>query len=629
MRPWAPRLRRWLANLGAIRSVAVLAYGVGVWLRWVYTLELHHPRHSIFGDGMPITELAQILVDPSATQACFHTVWPPYASAYLALNLVFDPTLGSAAVGLFVLSIATPPLIAHAGRLAYGSRVGWIALAVASLDLIFVHYGAYFLFEAPFLFAVSLALWASVAALVLAAGPAAQGASRATEMRWRIVAAVGSGAAWGLAFGFRSNGLPVALFAGLVLGVQSAWRKRWGALAGLGAGALGLLIVAAPIADRCTVLTGHTCAGANNFAMNVALGHAPDVAGLHFVPGPGECSGGMNYWFPPSRVRRGYHGTGEVPGSIYDGRRILSWVRDRFTASPTEFVVVAIGNSLDLLSTDYWPDDVAKISTHEATVFAQVFLVAVLVPGLAMGWLTIRRSVKRRPVADAEVLLVAIVLAIFLVSATSLGEARYRVPFDGAFILLACRAWAGENAAPEKASTARHPRALRLAVAAVCAGVLVAAGLLGGAAHPGVRLAAWLAARVHPRDSTRAPRETRLLAEFASRRLDGSPWDAQGNVRFGCSPDCTPITIDLDGVRHDSSIDISTDGNDRYEAVFGRAGVPVGRLAWGVFEGPMGMRGQRLDVPASAVQSGYDALTIRPLYGDGRYSMGHVLLSEP
>lgn len=616
-----------LTKAFAVRAVCTLAYAAGVWLRWLYVLRLHHPRNAIFGDSMPITELAEILVDPAGVQKCFHTVWPPGASAHLALHLVFDPTLGSAAVALLVLSCALPLFIADAARRIYGARAGWLALALASLDLVFVHYSAYFLSEALFLFAVTLAVWASTLALVAGEQSEERGARRTRAWaRWTVVAGLVAGAAWGLAFAFRSNALPVAVFAGLVLGGRWLRGRRYVALAGLAGGLLGLLVVAAPIADRCTLLTGHPCLGANNFAMNVALGQAPDVAGLHFIPQPhSQCADGMNFWFPPARVRRGYQGVGDVPTSIYDTRGVLAWTARRVAAAPLDALSKAVGNSLDLLGTDYWPDDFAWISKRQATVLAQVYLVAVLFPGIAMGAVVLRRGIRTRKVSDPELLLLAVGVAVFLVSALSMGESRYRAPFDMVFIVLAARAFAGPPLAPREEPSRPLPRPL--AVAGV--GLIVVAALLGGAAHPGLRLAARLAAHVHPRTPIPARLGTRALADFAFRRGDGTPWDAPGNVRFRCSPDCSPITIDLGGVVHSAAVEISTDGNDRYELGFHRGVSEVGRLAWGVFEGPMGMRVMHLAVPPSAVDQGYDTLTLRPLYGDGSYSVGHVLLSNP
>lgn len=214
---------RALLRLLALRSAAAVAFVLGVWLRWEYTLVLHHPRHSIFSDGMPITELAELLADPGGAQKCFHTVWPPGAPAYLALTIPFDPTLGWAAFGLFVASCAVPLLVASTARRIYGPRAGWIALILASLDFIFVQNGAHFLYEAPFQLAVALALWASVRALGMERE--VESASPATAARWQIVAGVVCGAAWGLAFCFRSNALPV-----------HCSRAECSALAGSGAG---------------------------------------------------------------------------------------------------------------------------------------------------------------------------------------------------------------------------------------------------------------------------------------------------------------------------------------------------------------------------------------------------------
>jgi hypothetical protein len=73
---------------------------------------------------------------------------------------------------------------------------------------------------------------------------------------------------------------------------------------------------------------------------------------------------------------------------------------------------------------------------------------------------------------------------------------------------------------------------------------------------------------------------------------------------------------------------VSADHNDRYEVVFYRNGRDVGRIAWGVILGPDGLKTVQSDVPLSAQSGGYDTLAIRPLYGDGKYSVGHVRLIE-
>jgi hypothetical protein len=84
------------------------------------------------------------------------------------------------------------------------------------------------------------------------------------------------------------------------------------------------------------------------------------------------------------------------------------------------------------------------------------------------------------------------------------------------------------------------------------------------------------------------PASTLALSEFESPRAEGSLWDAPGNYRFRCAPDCQLLRIDLGGVRMAQAVEVSADSNDRYELVFYRSGAPVGRVAWGS-EGPSGM----------------------------------------
>ncbi len=623
----ARRAASWLrTRVPALSLIGVPAYAIGAVARWLYVLHLHHPRNHIYGDAMPIAELAELLTDPKAHQEFFHTVWPPGASAVLALNLLFDSTLGSAAVCQFALSLAVPLLIAHAAHVAYGRRAAWIALAMGALHFGFVHYSGLFFSEGLGHFAATVAIWGSVVALAPVArstGPPSAGLTPQASSRWLVAAGAVAGLAWGLAFSFRSNALPVAVFAACWLSVRWARRKRWRAFLAIAGGAFGLLLVFAPLAMRCTQLVGHFCPGACNGPMNVALGHAPDVAGLHFVGVPGD-TGGSSSWWPPALGQYAYHGTADVSGSIYDTSRVLSWVKDRFVHDPFEFVFVSLGNALELLGPTMWPEDYEPLPRRYARILDQVLLLGVLIPGMAMWGLNIRRMFQRRDIGCIEAFLTSTILGIFLVSAFSLGEARYRVPFDAAFVLLAARAFAGKDSAPDP--ECRWPRR---SLAAAVAALFVAASLVVATAHPATRLAARLSA-VLPASASSPSGVARTVpaSALAVRRPDGAPWDAEGNFRFRCAADCPELRIDLGGEHRATSIEVSADHNDRYAVVFRREGRDVGRLAWGVFEGADGLRVVQRRVPLSAIAAGYDTLAIRPLYGDGKYSVGHVLLID-
>jgi hypothetical protein len=604
------------------------AFFIGVCARWFYILRVHHPRNHVFSDGAPITSLAELLTSPTGHQEFFHTVWPPGASAFLALNLVFDPSLGSAAVWQLVLSIVSPLIIAHAAYLAYGRGAGWIALAMSALHFGFVHYGGFFLAEALFQFAVAVAVWATVIALVASGCPTANDApdpAPPASARVLLVGGVVSGLAWGLAFSLRSNALPVALFAAAWLCVRWLRRRNRRALVALAGGLIGMLLVVGPLSQRCTQLVGHFCPGASNGAMNVALGHAPGVTGLHFVPLPGERTDGMNWWFPPSLTQHGYHGSSEVGGSVYDTSRVLSWVKDRFLRDPLEFAAMSLGNALDLFGSTLWPDDFEPLTKRHATILGQLVFVFVLIPGMAMWGLNIRQMVRRRDIGCTEAFLTSAIAGVFLVSAASLGEARYRIPFDALFILLAARAFKGKDGAQVANPS---PVCLRVSLGAIGAILAVAAALLVATVDTRLHLATRLARTTSTPGTAPALAETLAVAQIGARRADGTAWDATGTFKIRCDPTCPELRVDLGGERRSPSIEVSADHNDRYEMVFYRGGENVGRIAWGIIEGPDGLKNTQHDVPASAQTAGYDALGIRPLYGDGKYSVGHVRLID-
>ncbi|MDP9000334.1 MAG: hypothetical protein M3O46_09505 [Myxococcota bacterium] len=607
--------------------LGVVAYCVGLIARRAYILDAHHPRNHVYSDGMPITALAELLVDPNGRQQFFHTLWPPGTSAFFALNLIYDPTLGSAAAWQFVLSSAVPLIVAHTARLAWGPRAGWIALTMSALHFGFIHYGGFFLAEQLFQFAVVVAVWTTVAALVMGRWSSANDslASSATVFaRWRVLSGVVCGLAWALAYSFRPNALPVALFVGLWMSARWLRRRQRDALLGLAGGLLGLLVVMVPLTSRCTSLLGHFCPGSSNSAMNLALGHAPDVAGLYFRPRDDQPSAGMNYWYPPARAHHGYVGTAVVPTSLYDTGRVLSWVADRFVEHPFDFLVVSLGNALDLFGFPYWPEDYALLPARRATILKQLFLVFVLVPGLAMWGLNVRRMTQKRELGDVESLFTAVIFGMFVVAAASLGEARYRIPFDTVLIALAARAYTCNRV--DRDVLQPQARSLRYSVAATGLGIAMATTLLTATAMAEVRLAARISPFVPKRNSSAPLAGMLSLSDIDTPRPDGTPWDAPGNFHLHCTPTCSELRIALGGMQHSPTIEVSADHNDRYQVIFYKNDVPVGQVAWGVFEGADGLRVVQSNVPPSALAAGYDMLGVRPLYGDGRYSIGHVKL---
>lgn len=597
------RAAHWLSALGV--------YGAGTWARFEYAIHGHTLRHFVTSDALEQTILAGKLAT-GAAQLPFDTVWPPGTAALLALSSRFEPSLGGAAWLWFVLASLTPLLIAHVAWITADRRAAWWSLALASLSFGFIHSTGFALSETPFATAVSLALWFTVVACTRRASSVA---------RWSL--GFLAGAAWGLAAAFRPNAIPVAFVIAACLALHFTWRRQRSRVRFLAIALVGWFLVVAPLAHRSvSLLGGRFALTSSNAAMNVALGHAGKVGGLDFHGAPGDPVGGSGTWYPPGLLGHGYHGTADVPASMYDTRGILAWVWQRARDEPGHFALVSLGNALDLFNGDIWPSELGRLDERTATVARQLWLWCVLGPGLVAWFRTLRRL--RHESSDLDVLLVAGPLALFVTAAFTLGEARYRWPFDAFFILLAARLFAGtEPTAP----TPTPSRALDRVAYALGAALIVTALGIAAIAHPRVlALSRWLPATAAPRPLVRAA--ARVDARDAARApTSGASWNEKGTQVITCGTGCAALHVVLDTPSRARHLRVSADRADRYEATFARNGAPLATVAWGPFRGAKLLE-TTLDVPPAALAAGFDQVQIRPLFGDGRYSVGRVLLAD-
>ncbi|MFT3837732.1 MAG: hypothetical protein QM723_12135 [Myxococcaceae bacterium] len=601
--------------LGWVRAhvlplVSVGAFVTGAVCRSLYILVHHHPRNSVTTDAIPIANLAELFADPLGQQQFFHTIWPPGEAALLALTLPFDPTLGLAAVLQLLASLAIPWLALLVARWTYGPKAGWIGLLLASGHFGLIYYGGFFLSEQLFQLAVAVAVCVSIAAVRSESRP--------------VLSGVAVGAAWAFTALFRSNALPIAAFA--LLWLTARWwlggllARRWRTIA---AAVATVVVLMAPLAHRCSSLLGRFCPGSSNAAMNVALGHAPPgVVGLTFAPQSAELSTGPNTWTPPGRMQLGYTEYAQVPGSIYDTGAVLGWVLERLRDDPVEFLLGSLGNAIDLFATSYWPDDYTDLPSRRVTLLKQAMFVFVLVPGLAFFGLLLLRVWRRHDIGDPSSLLAALLLGMFLLACATLGEARYRLPFDLVLIVFAARAYS-RTAGQGDRTPARAP-ACTLAISAPALATLTL--LLSAVAHPQLKLAARLSgvARRLSAPATQAA----TLADLSTRRAPGTPWDTPGVQSFVCRVSaCPELRISLPSRSNAPAIEVSGDHNDRYRVTFYRGGNRVSATGWGISESaPAGLQPARITVPEAARAGGFDAVGVQPMYGDGRYAVGHLSL---
>jgi hypothetical protein len=75
-------------------------------------------------------------------------------------------------------------------------------------------------------------------------------------------------------------------------------------------------------------------------------------------------------------------------------------------------------------------------------------------------------------------------------------------------------------------------------------------------------------------------------------------------------------------------VELALDHNDAYQVTYYREGQPLAQRLIAPGQGGSGLRLERVITP-DAVREGFDALGVLPLYGDGRYSLGHVRPLSP
>ena len=597
-----------------------LAGAVGLWLasvlvRYLFILRLHHPRHYVLTDARELTDLASRLLGSPANQTIFDTIWPPGAAAVVAQLMARDPTLGLAAIVQFLLSSVVPLVVAHTAYLVAGRRLALASLALASLHFGFIYGAGFFLSETFFQVAIALAIWASVGALALDRSSDERGPRAATTIR--LVLGVAVGLTWGLASAFRPNALPVALLVGAGLAAHWLRRGRRRSCWLLAGGVVGLAVALAPLAHRCTTLArGNFCLVSANAAMNVALGQVDDAAGLEFFdPAEPQLNTG---WIPPGLLQHGYDGMERVPHTIWDTGGIARWVVARAWQDPERFVLHTIRNVVDMFRVEFWPPDLGSWPRVPLFASGWLFLLFVVLPALASTRRLALVAFRADQRSAWPAFLVATVAAVMVVAAISIGEPRYRFPFDGIFVLVAAARFAGVSLAdgPEPPARSPHPTIAGLMVAGALATALIASIAL--VSHPDSPY------RLQAREvATETDEALRQADDFRRPVAAGTAWDAAGNYLFHCAPDCPELRLTSATLQTAAEVEVSVDDNDAYRLTWYRAGRALGHVDLPRDEAAPGLRVRIVDAPAAA-RDGYDAIGVLPLYGDGAYALGHL-----
>lgn len=434
MTPFLASLKRLLHN-PTFWCLAI--YGLGIWLRVDYSLNVNPPEAHVSSDMGLYVDLARRL----GTGAQLHpwdVTHPLGYPALVSFLLGEGGGLGNVARLQIVVSCLVPLAVGLLALGAFGRRTALVAVPFASLYFPYIEYGALFLSEIHFIFWLTLAF----AAFLGARDAVGRGAT--------IGLALAGGIALSIAAAFKSVALPAAaaffLVDALALQVKrlrsgaparatfAGWATR-AVLVGVGAAPLlGVLARVCTAANR-----GNFCVTGNKVGADFLLGHYGRIADIHWADDEGH---GFGFGSPGAYLRH-YEAHPSVPFPITDNAANSAEAWRWILRHPFEAVVVSLDHLYDtFLGTGMWPTYSTE-SWPLAHLSQVAFVALLLVPTLFACARVLKRGAAGF-VTSRTLLMLAPVFALAAIVAFATGEVRYRIPFDVFFIAIVAAMLVGE-----------------------------------------------------------------------------------------------------------------------------------------------------------------------------------------
>jgi len=417
-----------------------LVYACGVAVRVLYTLYIQNPGSLIYSDMGIYVGLARRMV--AGVPLLRSDVTHPLGYASLLAFLFRRGGSLSLAINVqLVVTCLVPLTIGLLGAAAYGRRTAYLAVVFASLYFPFIEYGALFLSEIHFIFWLTLAFAAFLAA------------RRARRQTLAIGLALGGGLALSVAAVFKSVALPAAFVFFVVEGVAllvarpaNGPSQPWSARLRSGLSRLrpwllrGALVAvaAAPVlgvfARVCTQANENRfCVTGNKMGSDFLLGHYGRVADIEWV-----AEGHDQFRFgSPGALLRHYDAHKKVPFSYTDNATNVAEAWRWIARHPGEAIVLSIDHIYDtFFGTSMWPTFNSGMWPF-ANLSQSLFVALLFVPTL-LAFAGVARRGWRVVVTSQTALVLAPIVALTITVAIATGEVRYRIPFDVFFIVIAC-----------------------------------------------------------------------------------------------------------------------------------------------------------------------------------------------
>jgi hypothetical protein len=407
-----------------------LIFAVGVILRWFHITLWHDPRKYVYSDMAMYVGLAKRLVKPGYVVTIGDITHPPGNTWLLMYFWNRDPSFQQLVYFQFAVCALLPLAVGALGWITLGKRTGQGALVVASLYFGFIDYGGYFLAE------IHIALIATLTFVVyLAAMKLAEREPTRRRTAGFIALAALAGFLFSVAMALKMVAMPAVLgFCALHLLFSRTPKIRSRILV-----LAVFLVAAAPLTaklvHRCTVANdGHFCTGSNKSAADFLLGHYGRIEGIEWrdpaVPG-------VVAFGSPAAYQHGYRERKVVPFLITNQKKNAEYAWKWVGEHPGDALVLSIEHVWDCFGGSYpWPANSTGLwpgsyASHYAFLFLIIF------PAMVLLVETLRKRGVIGLLRSVELLIFSPVIGVAVAVFVASGEVRYRIPWDGVFIVLA------------------------------------------------------------------------------------------------------------------------------------------------------------------------------------------------
>lgn len=433
-----PTSKWWTAAI----ILACFVGSLGVAFRYAYVLHWHQPSDVAF-QKIPMNgyeSRAINSINPNRRVTLHDIVFPPGGHMFLAIFLP-DPSIpleGTpqerrtqkwrwAVLAQFLLCVLTPFLIAAIGYEMYGRGVALVAFLISSLYFSFIDYAGFFMTEGNFLFFLVLTMWLLARSI------------RVKNVWIGVTCGLLAGASLGVTASFKT----VVLFPGVLIFLVmaiTACRLRWKRLfVVMATSFVGLMLIVVPLIVRATRINdGHLVPISTNGAMTVLMGHYGKIRKFNFRPP----RGGTIWFSAPAANQRKYKQQATLRCGPWDSDKMLEAAWKWTKENPQEALACSCLNVLDLFYGSLaFPSNKHPVWRQWVDWFQWVFWIFILLPAVlflaSCCWR--RLSLEKTNIEFADMLLLLPILGLVIVAFFTIGQPRYRIPFDAFFILLAAR----------------------------------------------------------------------------------------------------------------------------------------------------------------------------------------------